>query len=120
MQTQLTYCIYIYTVAISITPKPAKYASGTVGEDITISCIPDDTGVVINWQKDAIPITADESKYTFSPPLVDHMLTIKSVVKSDSGSYNCSAAGATIAIEVIVINGMYICMYICMYDTTRI
>ena len=107
--------LHLYIVAIPIIPKPAKYAAGRVGEDITISCIPDDTGIVINWQKDTVPITADESKYTFSPTGIDHMLTIKSITKSDSGSYTCSAAGTTIAIEVIVINGMYVCMYACMY-----
>jgi len=96
---------YVLYVGIPIIPKPAKYATGRVGEDITLSCIPDDTSAVINWQKDTVPVTADESKYTFSPIGVNHMLTIKSVTKTDSGSYTCSAGGTTIAIEVIVING---------------
>jgi len=101
---------YISTLAIPITPKPAKYASGRVGEDVTISCIPDDTGVVISWQKDTIQITADDSKYTFSPN--NHMLIIKTVTTSDAGSYTCSAASTTISIEVIVINGMYIFFFV--------
>lgn len=102
----------MHSVDVLITPEPAQYAVGREGEDVTISCIPSVNTTVL-WQRDSMQINADGVKYTFSPPDMDHTLTINSVTTSDSGIYTCSpsvASETTVRIQVIVINGM--CNYI--------
>jgi len=102
----------LHSAAFFITPIPAQYAVGREGEDITISCIPDVT-LTIQWIKDSLPIYADKSKYILSPSDKNYTLTIKNVSKSDGGMYTCLPPAAfNVTIQVIIINGMYFCVFI--------
>ena len=99
----------MYSTDVLITPNPAEYAFGRVGEDITISCVPDIIDTVIQWQKDSVPVSFNGLKYTFGPPELHHTLTIRNVTTSDSGRYTCMpsiANNTIIRIQVFVINGM--------------
>ena len=87
---------------------PDQFAVSSVGDNVTLTCTPDDTSLSIDWYRGTQLLTVS-TKYIFSPTVQRYMLTITNVQLNDSDSYYCALADSEIRndlkIEVIVIEG---------------
>ena len=67
------------------------YAAITIlqGDEVTISCVPSEADVVLQWSFNDTDITSS-SNYQFTPPSLNHNLTISHANDADSGTYICA------------------------------
>ena len=67
------------------------YAAITIlqGDEVTISCVPSEADVALHWSFNGTDITSS-SNYQFTPPFLNHNLTISHPNDTDSGTYICA------------------------------
>ena len=92
-------CAYVYVHAlqynlftisnVDVTVK-TEYSAITIlqGDDITLSCRPSQSYIVLEWSYNGSDIN-NSSRYQFSPPFLNHDLTISHANDTDSGNYVC-------------------------------
>ena len=68
-----------------------KYSGITIlqGDDITLSCRPSQSDVALQWSYNDSDISSSPH-YQFTPPFLNHDLTIFASSISDSGNYICA------------------------------
>ena len=59
------------------------------GDDITLSCRPSQSDIALQWSYNGSDISSS-SHYQFSPPFLNHDLTITHANDADSGIYTCA------------------------------
>ena len=59
------------------------------GDDIILSCIPSESDIALQWSYDGNDINSSPV-YHFTPPFLNHDLTISNANDTDSGSYVCA------------------------------
>ena len=59
------------------------------GDDITLSCKPSQSDIALQWSYNGSDISSS-SHYQFSPPFLNHDLTITLANDADSGNYTCA------------------------------
>ena len=67
------------------------YAAITIlqGDEVTISCVPSEADVVLQWSFNGTDITGS-TNYQFTPPFLKHNLTISHANDADIGTYICA------------------------------
>ena len=67
------------------------YAAITIlqGDEVTISCVPSEADVALQWSHNGNDITSS-SYHQFAPPFLNHNLTISHANDADSGTYVCA------------------------------
>ena len=75
------------------------YAAITIlqGDEITISCVPSEADVALYWSLNGTDITS--SSYQFTPPYLNHDLTIPHADVTDSGNYSCAFRSKSEVVE---------------------
>ena len=88
------------------------YAAITIlqGDEITISCVPSEADVALHWSFNGTDIK-HSSKYQFTPPFLNHNMTISHANDTDSGTYGCafrSQGEVKQSISLIVVPSEYL------------
>ena len=81
------YCGYFQT-DVTVT---TKYSSIIIlqGNDITLSCSPSESDIALQWLYDGSDISSSPN-HQFTPPFLNHDLTITNANDTDSGNYVCA------------------------------
>ena len=68
-----------------------QHASITIfqGDNVTLSCMPSKPDVALQWSYNNSEV-GSSSNHHFTPPLLNHNLTITNANDTDSGNYVCS------------------------------
>ena len=67
------------------------------GESVTISCLPSIMEVGFTWSHNGEDIITRD--IMFSPPFLNHSLTIKNTLRSHSGVYTCHAKAGELSAD---------------------
>ena len=59
------------------------------GDDITLSCRPSQSDIALQWSYNGSDISSSPH-YQFTPPFLNHNLTIFAASVTDSGNYTCA------------------------------
>ena len=59
------------------------------GDDVTLSCVPSQSDVALQWSYNNGEVDSS-SNLQFTPPFLNHDLTITNANDTDSGSYACA------------------------------
>ena len=59
------------------------------GDDITLSCRPSQSDIALQWSYNGSDISSSPH-YQFTPPFLNHNLTIIHAEDTDSGNYTCA------------------------------
>jgi len=80
----------LVTVKIDVTVE-TTYSGITIlqGNDITLSCRPSISDIVLQWSYNGIDIS-NSQHYQFTPPFLNHELMISHPNDTDSGNYVCA------------------------------
>ena len=76
------------------------YAAITIlqGDEITITCGPSEADVALQWSFNGDDVTSS-SYYQFTPPFLNHELTLPRASDVDSGNYVCAFISKTEVVE---------------------
>ena len=79
------------------------------GDDITLSCRPSHSDIALQWSYNGSDINSS-SHYQFTPPVLQHDLTIVNASVADSGNYVCAFQLKNIQQSIVlkVVPSMYI------------
>ena len=59
------------------------------GDDITLSCRPSQSDIALQWSYNGSEIS-NSPQYQFTPPFLNHNLTITHANDTDNGNYTCA------------------------------
>ena len=59
------------------------------GDDITLSCSPSESDIALQWSYNGSDISSS-SNHQFTPPFLNHDLTITNANDTNSGNYVCA------------------------------
>ena len=82
------YVCLIFKIDVTV---ETTYSGITIlqGDDITMSCRPSQSDIALQWSYNGSDISSS-SHYHFTPPFVNHNLTITRANDTDSGNYTCA------------------------------
>ena len=77
-----------HPIAITV---ETTYSSITIlqGDDVTLSCRPSQSDIALQWSYNGSDISSS-SHYQFTPPFLNHDLTVTNADHTDSGNYACA------------------------------
>ena len=77
-----------HPIAITV---ETTYSSITIlqGDDVTLSCRPSQSDIALQWSYNGSDISSSPH-YQFTPPSLNHDLTISHANVTDSGNYVCA------------------------------
>ena len=78
-------------VLLTVVTVNTTYSGITIlqGDDVTLSCTPSESDVALQWSYNGNDINSSPY-YQFTPPFLNHDLTITHASDTDSGNYVCA------------------------------
>ena len=109
------HAVYHFTLNIDVTVN-TTYSGITIlqGDNITLSCRPSPSDIALQWSYNGSDISSS-SHYQFTPPFLNHDLTITHANVTDSGNYVCifrlnnKAINQSINLTVVPSKYLYSC-----------